>query len=143
MGVLKNPKHEAFCQARALGRTLEEAYADAGYKPSRQHAQRLATKGYIKDRLKELQNHVVEKFEITVELITKMLKEDRAFARKCKVPSAAVQATMGLAKVAGLLVEHATLQVSHSYSSMTLDEIRFELAALNAEARSLKPGVQH
>ena len=143
MGVLKNPKHEAFCQARALGRTQDEAYSDAGFKPSRQHAHRMATRGYILKRLAELQNHTVEIFEITAEAIAKQLDEDRKFAYKCKVPSAAVQASVAKGRLAGLFVEHASVQVSHNYSMMTEEEIRFELAALNAEARSLKPGVQH
>jgi hypothetical protein len=59
------------------------------------------------------------------------------------VPSAAVAASLGLAKLGGHMVERASVQVSHSYSSMTLEELKFELAALNAEARSIKPGVQH
>lgn len=143
MPVLKNPKQEAFCQARSLGRTLDQAYADAGYKPSRAHAARLATIGSIVARLKELQNKTAEIFEITAEAIAKQLDEDRAFARKCKQSGAAVQASIAKGRLAGLFIEHASVQVTHSYSSMTEEELRFELAALNAEARSLKPGVQH
>lgn len=144
MGVLKNPKHEAFCQARVLGRTQLQAYEDAGYsKPSDAVASRLSRNVKIAARIKELQHNVVEKFEITVEDITRKLDETYLCAKKWKVPSAMVAALHVKAKLGGLLVERAQVQVSHSYSSMTLEELRFELAALNAEARSLKPGVQH
>jgi phage terminase small subunit len=47
MPILPNAKHEAFCQSVAIGKTADEAYRLAGYKPSRQHASRLATKGDI------------------------------------------------------------------------------------------------
>jgi len=143
MGVLKNPKHEAFCQARALGRTQTEAYIDAGFKPNRQHAHRLATTGYIEDRIKELQNKTVEIFEITAAQIAKQLDEDRAFAKKCKQTGPMVQASIAKGRLAGLFIERTNVQVTHNYSQMTEEELRFELAALNAEARSLKPGVQH
>jgi phage terminase small subunit len=143
MPTLANPKHEAFCQHRAAGRTLDEAYAEAGYKPSRQHAARLATKGNIRERLKEIVADVVDGFEITVEKIAKQLADDRAFARKCKQPGAAVAATMGLAKLGGLLTDKSSVVVTHNYQMMSEEEIRFELAALAAEARSIKPGVQH
>ena len=47
MPLLDNPKHEIFAQELAKGATQEEAYETAGYKPSRQHASRLATNGNI------------------------------------------------------------------------------------------------
>jgi hypothetical protein len=143
MPILKNHKHEAFCQAIVAGKTQEQAYAEAGYKPSRHHAARLATNGNIRERIEKLQHKVAVEFEITVEEIAKMLREDRKFAIKCKSASAATAATMGLAKLGGLLVDHGQINVSHSYSTMSEEEIRFELAALAAEARALKPGVQH
>ena len=143
MPVLKNPKQEAFCQARSLGRTLDQAYSDAGYKPSRAHAARLAANGSITDRIKELQNKTAELYEATAESVARELDEAIKFARKCKVPSAMVAGLNVKARLFGLMVEHASVQVTHSYSSMTEEELRFELAALNAEARSLKPGVQH
>ena len=143
MPALPNPKREAFCQHRIKGKTKDEAYAAAGYKPSRQSAHRMSTNADIQVRMMELQEGVSEKFEITIELIARRLEEDRAFAKECKVPSAAVAATVALAKLGGLFVEKATVNVTHSYSTMTEEELRFEIAAITAEARSLKPGVQH
>jgi phage terminase small subunit len=143
MPALANPRQEAFCQARVLGKSQDEAYATAGYKPSEQHASRLARNGKVLTRIRELEAQNAQTFEITVELITKRLDEDRALAFKCNNPGAAVQATMGLAKLGGLLTDKSSVVVTHNYQMMSEEEIRFELAALAAEARSIKPGVQH
>lgn len=49
-----NPRQERFAQAVAAGKTLTKAYTDAGYKPDRRHASRLAAKGDVKARVQEL-----------------------------------------------------------------------------------------
>lgn len=35
MPVLKNARHERFAQGRAKGKTIDEAYVDAGFKANR------------------------------------------------------------------------------------------------------------
>jgi Terminase small subunit len=145
MGVLENTRHEKFCQLRVLGKTQDEAYIEAGYssKTARQHAHQLATKSYIKDRIAELQAVVVQKFEVTAESIAVELDRDRAFAYECKNPSAAVAATIGKAKLFGLMTDRSVVNVTHNYNMMTVEELRFEIAAITAEARAIKPGVQN
>ena len=60
--ILKNVKHEAFCQAMAQGKTQSESYILAGYKTTpenaRKHAFRLMTNGGLIERLKELRKAV-------------------------------------------------------------------------------------
>ncbi len=63
MPVLKNSRHERFAQALAQGKTADEAYSLAGYKPDRGHASRLAANGNIKSRIDEILNRVAEKAE--------------------------------------------------------------------------------
>jgi hypothetical protein len=48
-------------QALAAGMSATDAYANAGYAPSRQHASRLATKGDINARVAELQAAAAER----------------------------------------------------------------------------------
>ena len=55
MPALKNPRYESFCQHRAAGKTCDESYKLAGYRPDRHHAGRLATYGHIVARIAELQ----------------------------------------------------------------------------------------
>lgn len=143
MPILDNQKHEDFCQHRIAGKSRDEAYRLAGFKPNRQHASRLATKGYIKDRIKELQAPLAEAFEITAESIAAELDAAAVFARECKQPGALVAAIVAKGKLAGLFVEKSTVNVTHNYQMMTIEEIRFEIAAIHAEARALKAGVQH
>lgn len=112
MPVLKNARHEAFAQALATGKTQEDAYADAGFAPSRHHASRLATKGNIRARVAELQGMAVKRTLVTIESLTEELEAARAIAIAEKQSSAAVAATMGKAKLHGLVVDKAKSDVN-------------------------------
>lgn len=67
MGILSNPKHEAFAQALARGLTQEAAHAEAGYKPSRFTASRLATKDNIQQRVAELLSEAAKRSAKTLD----------------------------------------------------------------------------
>ena len=51
MTVLENPKHEKFAQHLAQGSTATKAYEQAGYKPSRFNASKLANNPAVKERV--------------------------------------------------------------------------------------------
>lgn len=63
MPVLRNAKHEAFAQALAQGKTADEAYAQAGYKPNRGNATRMKANESIVKRIGEIQSRASEKAE--------------------------------------------------------------------------------
>lgn len=105
MPALANPKHERFAQELAKGATQDAAYTLAGYKADRGAASRLSAKVNIKTRVAELQERAAIKVETTVEDIARQLDEDRALAISLGQPSAAVSATLGKAKVLGLIVD--------------------------------------
>src|SRR5690606_2363866 len=65
MPVLPNPRHESFAQALAKGKTADEAYALAGYKPNRGNAATLKANQSILDRVAELQQRAADKAEWT------------------------------------------------------------------------------
>lgn len=127
MPVLSSPRHERFAQELAKGKTQTEAYAIAGYKPSEQHASRLARNGKVIERLAELQSAAAERAEITAADIAKQLDEDREFARGLSSASAAVSATMGKAKVLGLIVD------KQSHSGPNGGPIKLDLSGLPDE----------
>ena len=56
MTVLKNPRHEKFAAAVALGVSQAEAYRKAGFRGDRAAASRLAEKVNISQRIVELKN---------------------------------------------------------------------------------------
>ena len=72
-GPLKNPRHERFAQELAKGKSQGEAYADAGYSPSRSSAARLASDANICARVAVLQERVAKRTEVTVAGITERL----------------------------------------------------------------------
>lgn len=116
MAALKNTRHERFAQELAKGKSQAEAYELAGYKASRSAAARLAADVNICERVATMQKGAAERAEITVADIAKQLDEDRAFARKMKSASAAVAATMGKAKVLGLVVDKSQVDADVTFS---------------------------
>lgn len=143
MPILPNTRQEAFCQHRFAGKTMDESYKLAGYKPSMQAASRLSRNVKIVARIKELQAKTAKRSEVTADTIADELNEAIAFAKKCNSPSALVAAITTKAKLYGLTIERAVVNVTHNYAMMNEEELRFEMAAINAEARSIKAGVQH
>lgn len=131
MPTLKNAKYEAFAQGLAKGRSQEDAYAEAGFKPHRQNASRLMTNDDIQRRVAELQGKAAQKVSITVESLATELEEARQIAITEKQSSAAVSATMGKAKLFGLGSENrkisGTLQVitisAKQLEALTDDEL--------------------
>lgn len=105
MPVLSNSKHERFAQELAKGATQTDAYTKAGYKPSEQHASRLARNGKVRDRVAELQERGAKRCEITIESLTQMLIEDRTFAKSLGQSATCVSAVNSIAKLNGLVIE--------------------------------------
>jgi hypothetical protein len=54
MPVLPNPRYEAFCQARARGARLDDAYEDAGFVLHKGHSSRLARRPEVAERIAEI-----------------------------------------------------------------------------------------
>ncbi|KQU96451.1 hypothetical protein [Devosia sp. Root105] len=136
MSVLPNPRHESFAQHLAKSKTADEAYALAGFKPNRGNAATLKAKQSIQDRVAELQARGAKKVEVTLDTLAAELDEARDVAKGEKQSSAMVQATMGKAKLFGLIVEKhrhsGTVQVV-TLSAKDLDGLTDdELAALEA-----------
>ncbi|WP_456637087.1 hypothetical protein [Bradyrhizobium sp. USDA 10063] len=82
MRSLRNPKHERFAQELAKGKTADEAYQLAGFKPNRGNAARLKANESIRARVNELQTRVaervVEKTAVTREWIINELVKNAA-----------------------------------------------------------------
>ncbi len=105
MPVLKNARHEKFAQNLAKGMSATEAYEKAGYKANGPNAGRMTKNDEIVERVAELQNRAAEKTGYTIVKATAELEEARQLAATEKNPAAMVSASMGKAKVNGLLVD--------------------------------------
>lgn len=74
MPVLPNPRHETFAQERAKGKSIDEAYQAAGFRPHRGNAHRLSTNESVKRRVTEIVGRTSEKAEWTAADRLKSLK---------------------------------------------------------------------
>lgn len=105
------PKQEKFCLSYIETGNASEAYRlayNAGKMKAgsiHRKAKELLDNGKITARINELRAAHRERHNVTVDSITTELEEARQQAIKAGSPSAAVAASMGKAKLHGLLVE--------------------------------------
>lgn len=113
---LKNARHERFAQELAKGKSQVDAFQAAGFSATgnaaRANSSRLLTDANIANRVAELKSRAAEKVVVTIGDIAQQLDEDREFARLLENPSAAVSATMGKAKVLGLLEDKSKVDIT-------------------------------
>ena len=76
MPALKNAKHERVAQEIASGKTADEAYAAAGYKPDRGNASRLTANDSIKERIAEILNGAASRVEIDKSWVLAKLRQN-------------------------------------------------------------------
>jgi len=140
MGTLANPRHEKFARlvwaasAKDYRRAL--AYLAAGYRakldlsqPSKSHpadqaASRLARSVKVKRRIEELATMAAKRHEITQDTLLEELEQARQSALSNNQTSAAVAATMGKAKLCGMLVERKETGKSGDFDNMSIEELR-------------------
>ncbi|MBO9122798.1 MULTISPECIES: terminase small subunit [unclassified Rhizobium] len=108
MSVLANPRHEAFAQAVASGKSATEAYAVAGFKPHQQNASRLMLNDVVRARVAEIQALGVERALVSIESLTDELEVARVQAMASGRYAAAVSAILGKAKLHNLLKADST-----------------------------------
>jgi hypothetical protein len=137
--VLKNPRHERFCQELAKGKSATEAYGAAGYKGNRRNASHLATKSDIKRRLEELQSEiaarVVEQTAVTrAEILEELKKIAFATFEDGSVKANDKRAAcMDYARIEGWIVdrhEHGIAGEFAQIDAMTPDQRRARAAEL-------------
>ncbi len=92
------------------------------------NASKLLRQAKVLDRVAELQGFGAAAVEVTVASILADLAEDRALARELGMVSVAVAASMGRAKVAGLIVERKELGDPGDFSRMNANELREHIA---------------
>lgn len=136
-GPLKNPRHEAYCQARVTGKTLEDSQESAGLKRNKWNACRMERRPEVKARMDELKERAADKAVVTIEGITdRLLKiakkgEDKEDAPLLQLARAAL---MDAAKLNGLIVDRSKL--GFDLTGLTAEELAMLETIL---ARTAKP----
>lgn len=146
-GPLKNARHEKFAQELAKGESASSAYKQAGYSTAGNAAEacasRLLRDAKVAARLGELKARAAEKAVVTAADIAAQLDEDRKFARGLKQGAAAVSATLGKAKVLGVIIdrhEHTGRNGGPiEYRDLSDEEIAARIAAHEAERATSSP----
>jgi hypothetical protein len=128
MPILDNPKHEAFCQALANGKSATEAYAQAGYAGNRACASRLRTSAEIVARVRE----IMEKFETKAIVTSAWLQDElRAIAEEARKPdhgsaglNVARNALMDIARLRGDLIDRKEIKNVDEFEDLNSTELR-------------------
>jgi phage terminase small subunit len=109
------PKQEAFALAYVETGNASEAYRrsydvkNTATKTIWEASSRLLADSKVSARVEELQARAVKRHDVTVDSLTRELDEDRELARSLAMPSAAISAVMGKAKLHGLASDRMAL----------------------------------
>ena len=133
------PKQARFCEEFVVDHNATQAAIRAGYSAAtaKEQGYRLLTKVHVQARVAELHAAHRERLDTTVDSITLQLREDRALAHEKGQAGAAVQASMGLAKLYGLLVDKR--EDVTPLDDMSPAELRERIADLDRQLAALTP----
>ncbi len=129
MAELKNIRHELFCRGLVTGKTADQAYQNAGYKPSRAHASRLAAKGNIRQRVSELHQSVAQAATVDRAWVLQQMRDlyEKTTAAPADSPTWSPATAKGLldliGKEMGMFVDRKIIGIK-SLSEMGDDELR-------------------
>ncbi|PBB86625.1 hypothetical protein CK216_10095 [Mesorhizobium sp. WSM3876] len=143
MPALKDARWEQFCQFKAEGMPAYQAYLKAGYKCTEEAAiansARLMRKDNIRARLKELIDDLADKMVVTRESLVAEYDQIIAAAHREKQYGAAATALAAKAKITGHDIQRSlNVNLTGTFSQLTDDELRFEVASMINEARAIK-----
>ncbi len=139
MPVLKDPREEKYCQLRAQGLILEEAYEKAGWKRHRGNAARMSAREPIKARIAEILAAAAQATGITIERVTHDLLRIAAKAEALgSAPGLAVSraAIVDAANINGLVIDRREIGAPGEFGRMDDEELRDFIAGRASSARS-------
>jgi phage terminase small subunit len=119
-----NEKQKRFCIEYVKDLNATQAYIRAGYSSSgaSQSAERLLRNADISEKVEMLQEEIREKNEITLDKVVDDLIIDRNAAREKGVYTAAIRATIEIAKLHGLYELH-NRQQNDSLEHLTREQL--------------------
>ena len=140
--IIRNARHERYAQALAAGKSAAEAYELAGYRPNKGNAVRLKDNEHVRKRVAELQARGAERAEVTLVSLLAELEEARLLALQENQSSAAVQATLGKAKLTGHIIDRRETGTPGEFDHLTDAEL-VEKAARGARELGLTSPTEH
>ena len=138
MPTLRDPRHEAFAQARARGALLIDAYESAGFVRHRGHPSRLALKDEVADRIAELRASQTEAEDVSLHGLLASLRRIIKAGESSENPALVNAARLAIVDASRIQAELARHQV---HEQKHLDWVINDLAAkAAAEAAAQKGG---
>ena len=132
------PKQERFVQEYLVDMNATQAAIRAGYsaKTAYSQGQRLLKNVEARQAIQEAQTKHREHTKVTVESLTEKLRTAYDVAEKKGQSASMVQASMGLAKLHGYLVDR--VEQTTKAADMTPDELAAELSRVQAELDAIE-----
>nr|DAL93362.1 MAG TPA: Terminase small subunit [Caudoviricetes sp.] len=113
-------KQEKFCQGVAKGLTYSDAYREA-YDADKmktetinRKAKELIDNGKVAARIDKLKQRALKRYDLTVDDIISELEEAREIAKETKTSAAMVSASMGKAKLLGLVTDNISARITQA-----------------------------
>lgn len=113
-------KQEKFCQGVAKGLTYSDAYREAydaenmKTETINRKAKELIDNGKVAARIDKLKQRALKRYDLTVDDIISELEEAREIAKETKTSAAMVSASMGKAKLLGMVVDNVSARISQA-----------------------------
>lgn len=144
------PKRETFCWHVATGLCPTEAYRQSAFASDNMKDATIHNSAYklmkideIRARIAEIRKEIQAESGITAKAVTDMLLSDRQIAHDSRQAGAAVSATMGIAKVNGLLDKtEASTAVSMAIEQSSPRDIAKAILRIMAQAATARESVE-
>ena len=149
MSTNLTPKQEKFAQKYIeLGSAAEAyrvAYDAENMKPVtiRRKAAELLEHGGVAAYVRALREMHLIRHQVTVDSITEELDESRKLATADKQHSAAINASLGKAKLHGLIEDKSVVTVRKPIAELTVDELNAEIREFERAKGTLLPSTTH
>ena len=127
-----NPKQQRFAEEYVVDHNATQAAKRAGYSPKTAYSQgqRLLKHVEVQTAIAAGEARLRRKTEVSISSLSEDMRENRDLALENKQAAAAQQASMGIAKLHGLLVDRSEVKTTND---MTLAEVRARIKQIEAE----------
>lgn len=140
------PKQEKFCQEYIATGNASEAYRRSyNVKPTtkdssvNQQASALLADLRISSRVEQIKASIVQRHQLTIDDILDELEEAREMGKVTQQSSSMVSASMGKAKLLGLIVDRKEITVHGMISAMTDDELAAFIEEVDVDSDDYAP----
>jgi hypothetical protein len=118
MPALRDPRHEAFAQARAKGARLDDAYEAAGYVLAKGHSSRMAARPEVAERIAELRALQADEEAVSLPAVIAALMRIAKAGAASENPAKLKEARLALVDAARLEADLARGRHGDHYSIM-------------------------